>query len=249
MSSTRNPRVAEAIRLHRSRNRRDAGQTLVEGPTLVLEALAHGGRLVRVFAVPGDPVADEAAEAGIDVVTVEPQVLERISTTDTPRSPVAVASIVEGRLPATGDILVAWGVGDPGNVGTLLRTAAALDVAFAVGPGTADPWSPKVVRAGAGAHFRRPPSVVEGLEGLRSGGREVVATVVHGGVHPAALTEAASVAILVGDEAHGLPADVVDRCDRRVTIPMATDAESLNAAVAGAIVAYTRVAGGDSAPG
>ena len=132
------------------------------------------------------------------------------------------------------------------NVGTLIRCAAAFGLGFAAGPETADPWAPKVLRAAAGGHFRTGVARVGGLAELRTGGRRLAATVARGGMPPAALA-AGSVAVLVGDEARGLPAGVVAACDFSLTIPMPGGAESLNAAVAGAIVAYELAVGGRSA--
>jgi TrmH family RNA methyltransferase len=233
--------VADAIRLHRSRHRRESGRTLIEGPTLFDEALTHGGRLVRVFALPDDPVPEGVSDA--EVVIVTQAVLERIATTATPQSPVAVLEIPDPAPPGPGDLLVAWGVGDPGNVGTLLRTAAAFGMGFIAGPGTADLWSPKVLRAAAGAHFRTPVGHVADLDALRSDGRRLLATVVEGGDPPSRPGDT-PVAILVGDEANGLPDEVVGVADARVTVPMVGGTESLNAAVAGAIVAYVLSVGG-----
>ncbi|HSG80127.1 MAG TPA: RNA methyltransferase [Acidimicrobiia bacterium] len=236
--------MADAIRLHRARHRRDSGRTLIEGPTLFDEALTHGGRLVRVFALADDPTI--GAASGVEVVVVTRPVLERLSTTTTPQSPVAVIEIPAPLPPGPGDLLVAWGVGDPGNVGALLRTAAAFGMGFVAGPGTADVWSPKVLRAATGAHFRAPVGFVADVEGLRGHPRRVLATVVAGGAVPSRPDDL-PVAILVGDEANGLPAAVAAAADARVTIPMAAGTESLNAAVAGAIVAYAVSAG--RAPG
>jgi TrmH family RNA methyltransferase len=119
---------------------------------------------------------------------------------------------------------------------------------FAAGPGTADPWAPKVLRSAAGGHFRAGAARVGTLEELRTGGRLLVATVARGGMPPASLPRG-PLAILVGEEARGLPPEVAGACDLAVTIPMPGGAESLNAAVAGAIVAYEVAGrhGGESA--
>lgn len=248
ITSTRNPRVLEVVALHRRRHREQTGLILLEGPKLFAEAVAAGVEIRAVFATAGDHAsAGAAASAGFELLTVDDAVLRRLSTTGTPQSPVAVAAAPGGILPATGHLLVSWGMGDPGNVGTLIRTAAAFGLGFAAGPGTADPWSPKVLRAGAGAQLRRPPGRVGSLEALRATGRRVAATVPRGGEAPAALHRAAGdagLAVLVGDEASGLPAEIVTAADLRVTIPMPGGGESLNAAVAGAVLAYELASGG-----
>jgi TrmH family RNA methyltransferase len=230
--------VQEAARLQEARARAESGRALLEGPHLLAEATAAGLRVERVFALPGDaPSAAAARACGADLVLVDERGLRRLSTTEHPQSPVAVAAIPPTALPPRGHLLVAWGVGDPGNLGTLIRCAAAFGLGFAAGPGTADPWSPKVLRAAAGGHFRAGAPRVELPDELRGGGRLLVATVARGGLSPSALPRRA-LAVLVGDEAHGLPGALISGCDLVVTVPMPGGAESLNAAVAGAIVAY-----------
>jgi len=230
--------VQEAVRLQEARARAESGRALLEGPHLLAEAMGAGVRVERVFALPGDAASAEAAHAcGAELVVVGERGLRRLATTDHPQSPVAVMVVPPSAVPAGGHLLVAWGVGDPGNVGTLIRCAAAFGLGFAAGPGAADPWSPKVLRSGAGGHFRAGAPRVDSLQGLRAGGRLLVATVARGGVAPAALPPG-PLALLVGDEARGLPQSVVDGCDLAATIPMPGGTESLNAAVAGAIIAY-----------
>lgn len=240
--------MQEAVSLHDARDRAETGRALLEGPHLLAEALAAGVRVERVFALEGDAASAAAARAcGAELVVVDERGLRRLATTEHPQSPVAVMAIPPASLLA-GHLLVAWGVGDPGNEGSLIRCAAAFGLGFAAGPGTADPWAPKVLRAAAGGHFRAGAARVESLEELRAGGRRLVATVARGGLPPAALP-ATPLAILVGDEARGLPAEVVAGCDLAVTIPMPGGMESLNAAVAGAILAYEVTVGRGGRPG
>jgi TrmH family RNA methyltransferase len=179
---------------------------------------------------------------------VSDDVLRKLSTTRQPQSPVAVLEIPEPVLPEDGHLLAAWGLGDPGNTGTLLRTAAAFELGFAAGPGTADLWSPKVLRSAMGGHWRARCGIAADLEDLRGSGRVLAATVVAGGVPPAALGDAGDVALLIGEEAAGLAPEVVAAADLAVTIPMRGGTESLNAAAAGAILAYELSGGGREAP-
>ena len=231
ITSTRNPAVADAARLHRARHRRDTGRTLLEGPHLVGEAIASGCEIAELFVLEGEePPAGHSAPIRV----VSEGVMSRLAGTVTPRGPIAVIEIPEPEIDETRPALVAWEISDPGNCGTLLRSAAAFGLGYVSGPRSADPWAPKVLRSAAGAHFRTPVGAVDGLEGLA--GRHLVATVVAGGTAPGSLPEDA--AILVGSEPRGLPDEVVAACDRLVTIPMPGETESLNAAVAGAVVAY-----------
>ncbi len=239
--------MREAIRLQEARGRAETGRALLEGPKLLAEAVGARARVEQVFALADDAGSAEMARAcGAELVVVDDRGLRRLATTEHPQSPVAVMVIPETGLPGTGDLLVAWGVGDPGNVGTLIRCAAAFGLGFAAGPGTADPWAPKVLRAAAGGHFRAGVARVATPDELRAGGRRLAATVARGGIPPAALPSG-PLALLVGDEARGLPDDVVEACDLAVTIAMPGGAESLNAAVAGAIVAYEVAARGRAA--
>lgn len=236
------------MRLQEARVRAETGRALLEGPHLLSEAVAAGLRIERVFALPTDGwSADTARRGGAELILVEERGLRRLATTDHPQSPVAVIAIPPATVVAGVHVLVAWGVGDPGNVGALIRCAAAFGFAFAAGPGTADPWAPKVLRAAAGGHFRAGAVRVGSLEELRAGGRRLVATVARHGLSPAALPTG-PLAVLVGDEAQGLPSAVVEGCDLAVTVPMPGGTESLNAAVAGAIVAYEVAVRGGTVP-
>jgi TrmH family RNA methyltransferase len=245
VESPRNPRVVEAVRLHHHQMRVETGRALLEGPNLLEEAVSAGAKVEVIFASPGDSrSAQTAFSVGADLVLVGERVLKRLATTEHPQSPVSVVVIPSMPMAASGHLVVAWGVGDPGNVGTLIRTAAAFGLGFASGPGSADPWSPKVLRSAAGGHFRSGVICVESLDRLRDGGRILVATVVRGGMPPMFLPFSRSLGILVGDEASGLPREVVQSCDLTVTVPMPGGTESLNAAIAGAIVAYEVAARG-----
>jgi TrmH family RNA methyltransferase len=240
VASLRNQAVLDAVRLHRRKGRLETGNTLLEGPLLVEEAVARGATIQMLFGLVDDERGRAlAVEAGVEYTTVTPEVLGKVATTETPQSPVAVITIPDGSVSPGGRVLVAWGVGDPGNSGTLIRTAAALSHGFLAGPKAADPWSPKVLRAAAGGHFRTGVDEAADLDKVRAGGRVLVATVAAGGEPPRPLPP--DVAILVGSEPHGLPPEVVAAADLMVTIPMAAGAESLNAAVAGAIVAFVGI--------
>lgn len=200
----------------------------MEGPILVGEAMAAGIELVTVFSTEHSPAVGDAER-----ILVTPQVLAHLADTVTPQGPVAVIRIPPIQR-VTRDHLVLE-VGDPGNAGTLIRTAAAFGMEVVVRTGAVDPWSPKVLRAASGAHFR----TVLGTAPENSG---TIATVVDGGVGPDELSGVLDPsriwAILVGSEPHGLAPDDVQRADVRVSIPMPGSVESLNAAVAGGIVAY-----------
>ena len=236
--SHRNPRVVEATRLHRVRERRATGKTILEGPNLLVEALAAGVDPEVVFALSDDAdTASLAREHGFELVLVEPAALRRVAGTETPRGPAAVMMVPATARPTASGMVVAWGMSDPGNVGTLIRTAAAFGWDFGYTEGTADPWAPKVLRAGAGGHFHLTITPVESIRSLEEAGWTTVAGVVSGGEEPAALGPARYV-LLIGEEAPGLPADVIEGAAHKVTIPMPGGVESLNAAMAAGIILY-----------
>ena len=229
--SIRNPAVVEAGRLHRVRERRKTGLTLIEGPHILAEALAANVAVGRVYALEDDPQLDEWP----NVVLVAAEVMTKLAGTETPRGPVAILSIPTGSdIDRSVSALALWGVSDPGNVGTIIRSAAAFGLSVLIGPETADPWSPKVIRAAAGAHFRVGLKGVSSLEEL---GDRVAVTVVEGGASPGSLP-AGPWTVLIGSEAHGLPGEIVASVSTRVTIPMPGGTESLNAGIAASIIAY-----------
>jgi RNA methyltransferase, TrmH family len=234
---------------------------VIEGPVPVGEALATGAVLDEVFvdaeawstAEPDSALrraVEAAATAGTPVWSLGPGVLARVADTVTPQGLLAVAP----RRPADlatlvadperlGPVLVLVDVADPGNAGTLVRAAEAAGAAAVVFTGSStDPFGPKAVRAAAGSVLRLPVAeltdTVSALEVLRAAGRRIVATVATGGSAPESLALTSPVAVLVGSEAHGLPGAVVDLADDLLTIPLDPGVESLNAAVAGAVVLF-----------
>ena len=241
ITSTRNAAVVDTAKLHRSRDRRQRGLTIVEGPHVFASAVRSGVKPAIVFALDEDePTRRICADQGVTHRVVTTDVLEKLAPTRQPRGPVAVIPV-----PAAGplrplDTIVLLGVSDPGNVGTLVRSAAGFGFGVAAGPATADLWSPKVLRSGAGAHFDVDMAAVgmDPVAELRSAGLFVVATVPTGGT-PIGRLQGDAIALLVGSEASGLTPEVVDACDAVTSIPTAL-VESLNAAVAGSILMYER---------
>jgi TrmH family RNA methyltransferase len=152
-----------------------------------------------------------------------PRVLAVFRRDDLPRAP----------LPEVG--LALWQVSDPGNVGTLIRSADALGPAFvALSPGSADPTSPKSLRASMGALFRIPLIGFDDAPGRR------IALVAHGGRPLESVDLSGPTTFVLGSEREGLPEAELAKCDERVTVPLAAQAESLNVATAGAIALYAR---------
>lgn len=188
-----------------------------------------------LFAVEGEDLAAddiEPVELLIAGENVEPSLLAEVSTLAHPPRVVAVYrrdDLPRGTRPVT---LALWQVGDPGNVGTLLRAADAFGAGVALSEGCADPTGPKAVRASMGSLFRVPLSGFDEPEGRR------VALVPKGGIPLPELDCQGDVVLVLGAERKGLPADVLQRCDARASIPQPGGGESLNVAMAGAIALY-----------
>jgi RNA methyltransferase, TrmH family len=245
LRSPRNPRVAAVARLHDARERRRRGLHVAEGERVCGEAFASGA-VVELFHVDGS--RDLLAQVGADVrvTLVDERVMARLSDAVTPPGVLAVVRTPDTTLPlgAQGSLLVLDGVGDPGNVGTLIRSAAAFG-ADVVSVGGADPFGPKAVRASAGTCYRtriHRSDVATALGSVvRGGGRLVLGLAADG---DRTLEEAerdipeSGVALVVGSEPDGLSDAVRAELDGLVRIPMAAGVESLNVAAAGAIAMY-----------
>jgi RNA methyltransferase, TrmH family len=173
-----------------------------------------------------------AAGSGLEGEQVEPHLLAQVSQLGSGTRALAVYG-QRWAPAAVGPLCLAlWGVNDPGNVGTVLRSALAFGAgSIALGPGTADPYGPKAVRASMGALFEVPVARVRAADELPG---RTIALVAHGGA-PLAPPDG-DVTIVVGAERAGLPDDVVAACDEVATIPVA--AESLNAAMAATVALY-----------
>jgi RNA methyltransferase, TrmH family len=223
ITSSHNDKLKEIRRLARRRTRADAGRFVAEGEDLVAAAGAAGWTPYTLLAAAGSGLAGDE---------VEPQLLAAVSGLGSGTRQMAV---YESRWSApAGPLCVAlWGVGDPGNVGAIVRSALAFGASSVVlGPGCADPFGPKAVRASMGAIFQVPVARAEHAEQLPG---ERVALVGRAGD---ALRGPArgELTILVGAEREGLAPEVVAACDHVAHIPIAS--ESLNAAMAATVALY-----------
>ncbi len=241
----RNTRVTAIAALHDARERRRQGLHLAEGARVCSEALTtaevvellHDGQHADVARIAGPQVR---------VTEVSEPVMRRLSDASTPPGIVAVVRTpdVTRPIPATGALLVLDGVADPGNVGTLLRTAAAFG-ATVVSIDGADPFGPKAVRASAGGCYRTPVHRLTGadvsVDALRGAGRVVLGLAADGErtiAEVAADIPTAGAVLVVGSEPTGLRPRVSAAIDVLVRIPMAPGVESLNVAAAGAIAMH-----------
>ena len=221
----------------------------VEGPHLVQEALCAGLRVASIFVAQG-------AEGLLDSLPVPPEteilrlpakLLVSALATETPQ---LVAALIEPPVWSWanvlnqdhGKIVVLAGLQDPGNLGTILRSAEAFGAAGIVSlPGTVSPWNPKAVRASAGSVFRVPVLSVseeECLEKLHKAGVRILSTAARGAEPADQIDLAGPVAFIIGNEGNGVPADLAAKADAAITIPCPGPVESLNAAVAASVLLY-----------
>lgn len=244
ISSIQNERVKLANSLQqRPRARRKHLKIAVEGDRLLADALERGQRPEFVLYTPGD--ADEALltsfrKMRVPLLAVSAQVMQHVSATESPQGMVGVLPLPFPPLPQNPRrVLILDAVADPGNVGGILRTAAASGVQVCVlSPGCADPYNPKALRAGMGAHFRLP--VVEAEWGEIAGYAENL-TVLAADASGSSYTEldwTQPWALIVGSEAHGLSPRAQELAFAKVGIPMAAETESLNAMVAASVLLF-----------
>ena len=245
----RHPKVQRLRRLLSQRRARLAERVfVVEGAKLLAEALASGVRVESVYLAPGAAaqVVDDAVATGARVHNLAAGVLERDAGTVTPQPVVAVVPFVDVALealrPAT-LLLVCVDLRDPGNAGTVLRSAEAAGAGGVVFcEGSVDPFNPKTVRASAGSVFHVPVVAggqpLEVLEEMARWGVRRLATTARDGSDHTRVDLTAPVAFVLGNEANGLPAGVLDAVDERVSIPMVGRGESLNVGMAAAVVCF-----------
>lgn len=239
--------------LRRDRGARDAeGVFLAEGVHLALEAVAARATVELALVSPrldacreGAAIRDGLARAHVPIETTSDEIL---STLQDARSAQPVVLVVRRAAaadpdPRSGPAVVACGVQDPGNLGALVRTAAAAGACalLACAP-SADPYHPRAVRASAGAVFALPPidagPAAETLERLRRLGFVLVGTTATGAVPYDRFDWTRPIAVALGSEGGGLPDEVVARLDATVAIPMARGIESLSVGAAAAVVLF-----------
>ena len=234
ITSTHNPRLRLVRRLHGRRQRERLGLFSCEGEDLVEAALAAGLEPVELLVDAERP----PQLPGVDAAEpVDPKLLAEVSALGHPPRILAVfrsADLPRLRPEAAPPVgLALWHVGDPGNIGTLLRTADGLGPAFvALSAGCADPTGPKALRASAGSAFRVPLGRFDESPGPK------IALVAEGGAPLSAVELSERATFVLGAEREGLPEEVVADCDVAATISLAPGAESLNVAVTGAIALY-----------
>jgi len=257
LTSPRSPRVAAVKRLHSSRGRRDSHLFLAEGPQSVREALRHPGVVKEIYlsVTATEACCDLAGTASAPVTVVTDDVLSAMGETQVPQGIVAVCAFVTQPLDqvihaGSSMIVIIDGAGDPGNVGTIIRTAHAAGAdGLVLTHDSVDPHNGKCVRATAGSLFHLP--IATGAEAAQiaalAGAAELLmaATAADGDTDLYELVsrdQRPGIAWILGSEAHGVSEEMRAFADVSVRIPMFGAAESLNVGSAAAICLYSDAA-------
>ena len=223
----------------------------IEGPNLLQEALRAGLRISAVFVAQGSEGLLDALHVGpeTEILRLPRKLLNSALATETPQP---VAALVEppawswNRLLSQDQgkslIVVLAGLQDPGNLGTILRSAEAFGASGVVSlPGTVSPWNQKAVRASAGSVFRVPLVAADPQEcfsRLREAGVKVFTTAIRTAKPADLVNFTGAVALLIGNEGSGVPEQIASQADGAITIPCPGPVESLNAAIAAAVLLY-----------
>jgi TrmH family RNA methyltransferase len=257
LTSLRSPRVKAVRQLAKRAMRERARSFLAEGPQAVTEALAHGEVVTQLFLTAAararhGGLAAQASRQGAEVHTVSGEVMADLAQTITPQGVLAVCRFVDVPLAQLADgaprlAVILANVRDPGNAGTVLRTADAAGAQGVVfSDASVDPYNSKCVRASAGSIFHlalvQGGQVADTVARLRDAGLRVLAA---DGASGRSLDEIEPLGVLreptawlFGNEAWGLPADLVALADETVAVPIYGQAESLNLAAAAAVCLY-----------
>ncbi|MBQ9493495.1 MAG: RNA methyltransferase [Oscillibacter sp.] len=244
ITSRTNPLIAHVRKLVSSAAyRREQGAFVCDSPKLLPEALLYGGAVRSVICTDG--TALPPLPEGVRTVSVPPDLMRAISPAKTPQGVLCVCAIPERTLPRvlTGQrYLVLDGLQDPGNVGTILRTADAFgaDGVFLL-PGCAGLWHPKTVRATMGAAFRVPAwacTAAECAELFRRSGLPLYGAAARADAKDVRDADLSRFAAAIGNEGNGLSESVLAMCGETLRIPIRAECESLNAAVAAAVILW-----------
>ena len=248
ITSTQNPKL-KLVRalMGRPKERRDESAFVAEGVRLVEEAINTRWPLRFVLfdetlSERGKSNLESLKSRGVECEEISPNLMKSLSDTETSQGILAVLQLTNLPIPDSPTfILIPDQIRDPGNLGTLIRTADAVGMdAVLIPPETTDPFAPKVVRAGMGAHFRLPIHAT-GWDEIRQVGKSASLQVFLADMdgkpcwdvdlHP-------PLALIVGGEAEGASAEARKLADEKISIPMAGKTESLNAAVAGSVLMF-----------
>ena len=240
ITSRKNPLIQQVRKLLSSKKEREqAGLFVADGTKLLHEAVRYYPGLETVLLT--EAIQMELPE-GVEVVRVSEEIMEYVSPMETPQGALFLCRLPEQKpWKVCGGMLLLDGIQDPGNLGTILRTADALDIPVALLEGCADPYNHKTVRASMGAVFRKQPiqSTWEQARDLcREAGVPIAVTALSPQAKDIREEKLSCLAVVIGSEGRGVRPEILEQADRELIIPMNAHCESLNAAIAAAIVMW-----------
>ncbi len=239
ITSTQNPEIKSIAKLSTKKGRQETRQFIAEGVRVIATLVGAEHKPVAVYATLNMLAHAEKVAPKNNITIASEPVIKKISQVKSPSGILAIFKLPE--IPKLEDLsagLVLAQIADPGNMGTLIRTSAALGYRCVVIIEGCDPYSPKVIQASAGTIGQMnvfQPTWDKLLENRKK--LCLTALVVKNGQTPAEL-DLKNTLLVVGSEAHGLPQEWIDACDQKLSLPMPGGTESLNAAVAGSIALY-----------
>lgn len=241
ITSADNPLIKKVAQLASPKGRTEYNQFIAEG-LRTCKALLESPLILDTLFVTDDTLEQARALVPEDrLMLVSSHIMDKIASTKTPSGFLAVFEIPRAQIPATiKPGLVLYDVSDPGNMGTLIRSAIAFDCPQIILINGVDPYNPKVVQASAGTIGQAALIFMTWKQLLDHKNRPQIQALVPTGGQPLDRTSKDAL-LLVGGEAHGIPAEQLKQCDRRTTLVMPGPAESLNAAIAGSIALYLSV--------
>jgi len=238
IQSAHNSIIKQAIALKNKKARDIAGLYIAEGVRTCSTLFRSPHTLIRCIMTEDMRITVEQYTIP-EIVVVPPELMKKISATETPSGLMGVFQKPQRPIAPLGPGLVLAQISDPGNMGTLIRTAAALNATTVVIVEGCDPWSPKVVQASAGTIGMISLYELSWQQLLHlRGSISLGALVTNAGISISDISSLHQQLLVVGNEAHGLPEEWESTCDIRITLPMPGQVESLNAAVAGSIALY-----------
>ena len=237
--SLTNDHVKHVVQLHSSKYRTKLQEFIAEGFRTIATIIKAGNKPITLFVT--EEFLYDAKQLVNEklIIIVAPDVMNKMSTSMSPSGFLAIFPIpAQPSFDTLGAGIILAKVTDPGNMGTLIRTAAAMNKKTVVCIETVDPWNPKVVQATAGAISLVSIFCINWHDLLLNKKNiPLCALVATDGKNPSTI-DMHNALIVVGNESHGIPQDWIDQCDEKITLPMPGNFESLNAAVAGAIALY-----------
>ena len=240
ITSRKNPLLQQVKKLLSSRKvREEAGLFVSDGTKLLIEAVKYFDGLDTVILSEG---VEAEVPDHVKIIRVPGDVMESISPMQSPQGALFLCRLPERKafVPEKG-MLILDGIQDPGNLGTMLRTADALDIPVCLLEGCADPYSHKVVRSSMGAVFRTPvvqSTWAEVQAACKAAGVPVAVTALSPRAVDLRTADVAQMAVVIGSEGQGVRKEILDAADAELIIPMNPHCESLNAAVAATIVMW-----------